>query len=1037
MTPARWELVTAVFQAALEKTASARMDFVRQACAGDLDLELQVKQLLAADENAGSFLKKPSFGSVPDQHYTDHPHLLPPGSVLSSRFEIIRLLGQGGMGQVYEALDLRLNTRIALKAINPEISSNPQVLSRFRREVLLTRKVTHPNVCRTFDIDSHTITDHDTDGVITFLTMELLEGETLAALLSREGRLNHDVALLLVFQMIEALGAAHDAGIIHRDFKPSNVVLVSAKNRLRAVVTDFGLARAILPDDHTSAENVAHSLTRSEGLLGTLVYMAPEQLERGEATQASDVYALGLVMYEMITGRRPFADPIPFAEAVKRLKQAPTPVRTYSPTLDANWEAVVNKCLESDARSRFSSVREVGQALHGHWIASPVTSWVSRRVFSLPTNSLLFSRKRILRFSVVVVVLVALSLGILRLINWKNQDSKVQEGSTILLTDISNESHDPELNGTTELLRNQLLQSKYMNLVEPNDVTQALERMSLPPSQVLAPQLAREVALRDGVPLVVFGTISRVADDYRLDLKAERVGNDPSHPRASWQFSETSPTKRDFFEVIHRGGLWIRRLVGEAEADIQNADRRPEDVTTNSWTALKIYSEGQKYASLGKLDEAALLFKEAGEKDPEFAMAWMRLGDTLDTIGKSGEGFSFWRKALVVSGDRRLTQREELRIKGMYASDTGDLKAAVDYFGQYSIAYPNDYLGFFYRGVPLMLLGRTEEAVQMLHEAEQRNPGLFYVPDHLARYMLILGDLDSTTRYTSRVRQMGHRWWADEVDGQASVVAGDYGRAEKLFLGLREADDPFLRSVRFYLLASSLAEQGRYKDAIRFLNDGVAADLPAGDAADRADKLLGLAYLHFIQGDREAGRVAALKSVEAEPGVRRIAQAGSLLARAGFMADAERLSRTLNADDTAVVTKVAFHRLRGEILLAQKRCRPALAEFETAKAVDQEQALLQDYWAHALLVCSRSDEAAVEYEKLWSRSRNVWHQPEFYEPGLRADLLFAYAQALSRAGKPQADAIFSQYRALRRNADFDLRDVHINQRQNTKRGDSN
>ena len=232
-------------------------------------------------------------------------------------------------------------------------------------------------------------------------------------------------------------------------------------------------------------------------------------------------------------------------------------------------------------------------------------------------------------------------------------------------------------------------------------------------------------------------------------------------------------------------------------------------------------------ASLDRLDEAALVFKRATDKDPDFAMAWMRLGDILDTIGKAGEGFSYWRKAIAVSGDRRLSPREELRIKGMYASDTGDLKAAIDYFGQYSIAYPHDYLGYFYRGVPLMLLGRTEEAIQVLHEAE-KNPESYYIADHLARYNLILGNFSEVGRYTARVRQLGHPWWADEVDGLASAMNGDYDRAERLFVGLAKANDPILRSIRFYLLASVLAERGRYDEAINVLNQGVAADLPTG-----------------------------------------------------------------------------------------------------------------------------------------------------------------------------------------------------------------
>jgi serine/threonine protein kinase len=289
--------------------------------------------------------------------------LLEPGTLISARFEIVRFIGQGGMGQVYEALDLELNARVALKAIRPDISSDPRALSRFRREVQLTRRITHPNVCRTFDIERHFSSADGLSNDLTFLTMELLEGETLADLLLRKGRLTTDEALPLVLQMIDALSAAHRVGIVHRDFKPSNVLLVPSDNGLRVVVTDFGLARAILPDGRLSAELSVTSFTSGQGLMGTLVYMAPEQFERGEISVASDVYSLGLVMFEMVVGQRPFADPIPFAEAVKRIKQPAPSLRTLVPDIDPAWEAAVSKCLEAGCTSRYGSVEELGNLL--------------------------------------------------------------------------------------------------------------------------------------------------------------------------------------------------------------------------------------------------------------------------------------------------------------------------------------------------------------------------------------------------------------------------------------------------------------------------------------------------------------------------------------------------------------------------------------------------------------------------------------------------------------------------------------------------
>jgi serine/threonine protein kinase len=369
MSSSRWQTISQIFEAALDLPAGERESFVHKACNGDPGIEAEVIRLLAGDENAGSFLEHPALSTLPARTTPRSSILLSEGLIVGDRFRIVRFIGQGGMGQVHEALDLELNSRIALKVIRPEIAVDERMLSRFRREVQLTRMITHPNVCRTFDIERQPI-PAETGGdakSLSFLTMELLEGETLSSLLRRRGRMSVNEALVLADQTIDGLAAAHAVGVIHRDFKPSNVLLVpagatrtasgsgasssrliasgspgsSSGPALRAVVTDFGLARIVTSDisEHETG-SVAHStsLTGDQALMGTLVYMAPEQFERGEVSMASDIYSLGLVLFEMVTGQRPFADDIPFAEATKRLKQpAPLP-SSLVPEIPATWE---------------------------------------------------------------------------------------------------------------------------------------------------------------------------------------------------------------------------------------------------------------------------------------------------------------------------------------------------------------------------------------------------------------------------------------------------------------------------------------------------------------------------------------------------------------------------------------------------------------------------------------------------------------------------------------------------------------------------
>jgi tetratricopeptide (TPR) repeat protein len=269
------------------------------------------------------------------------------GEFLANRFRIVRFLGHGGMGDVYEAEDEEVHGRVALKTVRTEIARLPGAVERFAREIHLARKVTHPNVCRIFDISHH--------GEVTFLTMELLPGETLEHRLRRTGAMQEEEALPLARQMAEGLAAAHRVGVVHRDFKPANVMLVPEDGAVRAVVMDFGLARG--------GETVGGGLTMRGDVLGTPSYMAPEQVAGEEITPATDVYAFGIVLYEMMTGALPFVGETALSTAVKRLREDPPAPRLKAPHLDPAWEAAILRCLARDPRQRFAGVRDAVAAL--------------------------------------------------------------------------------------------------------------------------------------------------------------------------------------------------------------------------------------------------------------------------------------------------------------------------------------------------------------------------------------------------------------------------------------------------------------------------------------------------------------------------------------------------------------------------------------------------------------------------------------------------------------------------------------------------
>jgi tetratricopeptide (TPR) repeat protein/tRNA A-37 threonylcarbamoyl transferase component Bud32 len=340
----RWRRINELFHAAREQPESSRDSFLRAQCGEDLELYADVARMLREDSQSGLL---------------DEPPLVPPaseatftaGQEVAGRYRIVRFLGRGGMGEVFEAEDRELKERVALKTLLPEIAGDSAMLARFKQEIQLSRRVSHANVCRVFDQARH-------EGTV-FLTMEFLEGETLAARLRREGKMSAADALPLLAQMAEGLDAAHRAGIIHRDFKPGNVMLTAAADgSLRAVITDFGLARRFSPGSETTA-------TLTGTVLGTLDYMAPELMSGGTATAASDVYAFGTTAYRMVTGALPFPSDTPLAAAILRAKgPAPAP-RTLVADLDPRWDGALLRALDPEPEHRFSRAGHLVKALQG------------------------------------------------------------------------------------------------------------------------------------------------------------------------------------------------------------------------------------------------------------------------------------------------------------------------------------------------------------------------------------------------------------------------------------------------------------------------------------------------------------------------------------------------------------------------------------------------------------------------------------------------------------------------------------------------
>jgi tetratricopeptide (TPR) repeat protein len=343
----RWQRLRSIYDAVADADANERARLLDSLCADDPSLRAEVEQLLAADSTPNAFLDE---GPVPGLSGG-----LRAGEVLDDRFELIRPLGRGGMGEVWAATDRQLNEPVAIKAVAAAFLDDAEGISRFKREIQLARRVAHPNVCRV-----HDLVEDRRAGSRVFLTMELVDGETLAAVLAQGEPLPWPEALWIFRQIVAGLSAAHAAGVVHRDLKPANVMLQRGPKEPRVVIMDFGLARAAEPDGQIG-------LSRTQHPIGTPDYMAPEQITGGVTTPATDVYALGSILFEMLTGEAPFKGGNTLESVMRRARERPRPLHGSVKGVTPRVDAVIARCLAFDAKDRYPTAGQVLEALESSW----------------------------------------------------------------------------------------------------------------------------------------------------------------------------------------------------------------------------------------------------------------------------------------------------------------------------------------------------------------------------------------------------------------------------------------------------------------------------------------------------------------------------------------------------------------------------------------------------------------------------------------------------------------------------------------------
>ncbi|MGE5047629.1 MAG: protein kinase domain-containing protein, partial [Deltaproteobacteria bacterium] len=590
------------------------------------------------------------------------PCTFQPGELVARRYQVIRFLARGGAGEVYEAEDVELRARVALKTLRPETAEDDAHLARFRREINLARKITHPNVCRVFDLGLHP----SPRGWITFLTMELLEGESLHERIRRSGPMKCAEALPVVEQMVAGLAAAHAHGVVHRDFKSDNVMLVSPRSgTLRVVVTDFGLARS---------EESAGFSTGSGTLKGTPAYMAPEQVTGGSIGPAVDIYALGVVMYEMMTGALPFGGDTVMEVALRRVSaRAPSP-RDLVKDLEPRWEQVISRCLEREPGRRYPAVGDVAASLRAPGSRKAARSlWVpaAGAAVLLLAGAGAWRWLRAPPASETAAVPARRTVAVLGLRNLSAKADKAWLGTAL-----------------AELLSGEVSAGSDLRRVPSETVTRLRRELALPEGGQLDRDALAKVRVTTRADYVLGGSYLALGDgegNLRLEVQLQ----DAQTGEIIAGDSETG-SEAGLFALVSQAGAHLRSALGVRALEPADEAQARTSLPADS-AAARPYAEGLSRLRLLDALGARPLLEQATQIDPTFPLAHAALSEAFRRLGRQADeereallahehAAALGREQqLMVEARLRVARREWARAEELYRSLYDFFPATVDY----------------------------------------------------------------------------------------------------------------------------------------------------------------------------------------------------------------------------------------------------------------------------------------------------------------------------------------------------------------------